>query len=130
MPAVEHGNGQQVEQPEVERNRRHEREERDPAQLSRLARELGNRHRAHQLPRRRLPDEQTANRFEDETAELDVPADAQRDGFERTGLERPGRLADLNADEAAIAALFRGDGDVLIASVAPNGQIDRMPGVP
>src|SRR5262249_37602655 len=130
VPAVEHRNGEQVEQAQVEGDRGHQREERDPAHLRRLARQLRDGHRAHELPRRRLADEEPANRLEDETAELDVAANAECERLERTRLERSGRFADLDADEPAITPLLRGDRDVHLTLVTPDREIDRTPRIP
>ena len=50
--------------------------------------------RAHQLPQRRFAGDQTPQRLQNQSGELDVALDAEPDGLERAGQERARLVAD------------------------------------
>ena len=66
MPAVEHGDGEQIENGEVDRKERHEAQQGYQALCGHLSRDLPDEDRATQLPRRNAPANQAIQHGEDE----------------------------------------------------------------
>src|SRR6188474_2074618 len=98
MAAVEDWNRQQVEEAKVEADRRHQREERYPALLRRLARQLRNRERPHELACRGLPRNQLTDRPENEAGRFVIALEAERERIDRAWLDARDIFADGDAD--------------------------------
>src|SRR5438874_334326 len=124
VAAVEHRNRQQVQQAEVQAERRHERERGD--EVGRLARELRDGDRPHQLLRRRLARREADERLQDQVRVLDVLLDAELNGLAEPGLDSHRVVADADAEQPFVAVLRRRRPHADALAAAQDVECDRL----
>ena len=124
MPAVEHRDRQQVEQPEVQAEGRHQRQRGD--EVGRLARELRDGDGPHQLLRRGLARRQADQRLKDEARVLDVFLDAQLNRLAEMRLDAHGVVADPDAEEPFLPVQGRRGAHAHPLAVAQHVERDLL----
>ncbi len=125
MTAVEDGDRQQVQEAEVEADGRHQGEQRRPANLGGVTRQLRDGNRTHELPGRRLAREQAPQRLEDQHGTLEVTLHAETQGLDGAGLEGAQLVvAELDANQAHIPALLGRHAHLHRAALAAERQVE------
>src|SRR5258706_282553 len=97
-----------------------------PAELRRLARQLRDRHRPHQLLRRRLARHQTPERLEDHAPELDVSLETELKRLAEARLDLDRVVADADAEQPFVSDLRRRGVNRELLAVSQHDDRDRL----